>query len=176
MTAVAKRIGAILGAVLWLASAPARADGQAGSVNRPSAGVRQWETLALVGPQVGDHLGVEASLVRYTLSGHVTGGGGGACGVTTGGAYCEAEGVLILTPHSDALAKLGEEYPLLAFTAGVGPALRFGDGAAGVQATFSATLLLLPVQIFVRPQKFRGQTGVVIESGLMLKLPVWGQP
>jgi hypothetical protein len=139
-----------------------------------SALARPWtgSTLALtLGPQVvGNHFGGEASLILFELNGHVTGGAGIAAGATSAGGYAEAEAILILTPHDDAAAKLGHEYPGLAFTAGGGPAVRW-DGARGWQATVTGAIVFLPIMIVVRLEKLAGPPAVI--GGVMLKLPVW---
>lgn len=96
-------------------------------------------------------------------------GWGLVAGATGGSGYVEGEGVLIpgwRLPHWSGSGPLS-----LVLTGGGGPVVRWRDGAAGVQATFSATWIAVPVMLFVRPRAFlSGGTDVVV--GFMFKLPL----
>jgi hypothetical protein len=133
---------------------------------------KDWFTALVLGGQwmAPRSVGVEASLLRATLDGHATGAGGGVLGLHTAGAYLEAEACLVLTPHNDLAAKLGHEYPMFFITAGAGPAVRWSDGAVGLQTTVSLTFMIFP-QIFFRHQVWRGDRPVTT-GGMMIKLPV----
>jgi hypothetical protein len=133
-----------------------------------------WHTLVSMGPQVSQgRVGGEVSVLRVTFDGRLTGGWAGTAGADRQSGYAEAEGVLILNAH-DAKAELASELPILFFTGGIGPAMRWTTGAPGVQATASACFVGFPLIFFARVARFAGEPATGYAGGVMFKLPVWG--
>ena len=99
-------------------------------------------------------------------------GYGVAWGATRLAAYLEGEGLVSLSPRSRSAPDLFV-FSLFA-TAGAGPVVRLTDGVMGVQGTVSATVMALPVIVYLRPRLFLDGSGPELTAGLMIKVPVWG--
>jgi hypothetical protein len=118
--------------------------------------------------------GAEVSLLDYAKppAPQTWGHGYGVCwGATRLTGYLEAEALLSATPRSERAPDL---WALSVFlTAGAGPVVRLTDRVMGVQGTLSATVLVLPLIVFLRPRMFFDGRGAELTAGLMLKVPVW---